>query len=80
MVLKADAAYSLGYSKPVQGFQFGSGPAAFGTPGAGGSFAFADPDVEVGFAYAPNRMGFHIRDDPRERALREAVYDCLDRR
>ncbi|MFC6722635.1 serine hydrolase domain-containing protein [Halobacteriaceae archaeon SHR40] len=76
-ILKLDAAYSLGYSKPLPGFQFGSGPTAFGAPGAGGSFAFADPEMEIGFAYAPNRMGFRLRDDPRERALREAVYDCL---
>lgn len=76
-ILTVDAAYSLGYSKPLPRFQFGSGPSAFGAPGAGGSFAFADPDAGLGFAYAPNRMGFRIRDDPRERALREAVYDCL---
>lgn len=77
MVLKTETAYSLGYWKPFDGFSFGS-PTAFGAPGAGGSFAFADPVRDLGFAYAPNRMGTHIWDDPRESALRDAVLSCLD--
>jgi hypothetical protein len=24
-----------------------------------------------------NHMGFHLSDDPREKALRDAVYSCL---
>lgn len=77
VVLKTETAYNLGFGKPHEGFRFGS-PRAFGTHGAGGSFAFADPARELGFAYAPNRMGTHLRDDPRERALREAVIECVD--
>lgn len=77
VVLKTETNYALGYWKPFDGFTFGS-PSAFGAPGAGGSFAFADPDRRLGFAYAPNRMGTHIWDDPRESALRDAVLDCLD--
>ncbi|MFD1513877.1 serine hydrolase domain-containing protein [Halomarina rubra] len=76
VVLKTDTAYTAGFWKPTEGFAFGS-PAAFGAPGAGGSFAFADPARALGFAYAPNRMGTHLWDDPRERALRDAVDDCL---
>jgi CubicO group peptidase (beta-lactamase class C family) len=79
LVLKTDASYSLGFWKPFPDFPFGTGERAFGTPGAGGSFGFADPDAELGFAYAPNRMGFGLWDDPRERALREEVYECLPR-
>ncbi len=76
-VLKVDNAFSLGFARPHGEFEFGSSPRAFGHPGAGGSFAFADPDREVSFAYVMNRMGFHLVDDPREKALRDAVYRSL---
>jgi len=76
-VLKVDTAFSLGYARPLGPFRFGSSERAFGHPGAGGSFAFADPDRNVSFAYVTNRLGFHLNDDPREKALRDAVYSCL---
>lgn len=76
-VLKVDTAYAFGFMKPSSTFQFGTNEKAFGTMGAGGSFGFADPDTEVGFAYAMTKMGFHIWDDPREKALRDALYRCL---
>ena len=76
-VLKVDTAFSLGFARPLAPFTFGSDSRAFGHPGAGGSFAFADPTRQVSFAYVMNRLGFHLRGDPREKALREAVYACL---
>jgi CubicO group peptidase (beta-lactamase class C family) len=76
-VLKVDTAFSLGFARPHGEFQFGSSGRAFGHPGAGGSFAFADPEREVSFAYVMNRMGFYLNDDPREKALRDALYACL---
>jgi CubicO group peptidase (beta-lactamase class C family) len=79
LVLRVPAAYAAGFVKPSELFPFGSSGRSFGHPGAGGSFAFADPDAEVGFAYAPNRLGHHLRDDPREKALRDALYRCLAR-
>jgi CubicO group peptidase (beta-lactamase class C family) len=76
-VLRVETAFSLGFARPLGPFQFGSSERAFGHPGAGGSFAFADPDRDVSFAYVMNRMGFYLNDDPREKPLRDALYRCL---
>lgn len=76
-VLRVDTSFSLGFLKPCPLSRFGLSQTAFGTPGAGGSFGFADPDAGLGFGYVMNRMGFHLVDDPREVALREATYRCL---
>jgi CubicO group peptidase (beta-lactamase class C family) len=76
-VLKVDTAFSLGFARPLRKFRFGSSERAFGHPGAGGSFAFVDPDRDVAFAYVMNRLGFRLNDDPREKALRDAVYRSL---
>jgi CubicO group peptidase (beta-lactamase class C family) len=81
LVIHIESVFSLGYCKPFPRFTFGSSAElAFGTPGAGGSFGFADPDTRVGFAYAMNKTGFRLYDDPRELALRDALYRCLGER
>jgi CubicO group peptidase (beta-lactamase class C family) len=76
LVLHATTSYALGWWRPFARFPFGS-PAAFGTPGAGGSFGYADPEHGLGFAYVTNRMGFHVWDDPRDLELRRALARCL---
>jgi CubicO group peptidase (beta-lactamase class C family) len=73
-VLRVDAVFSLGLLKPSPMCEFGSSGNAFGTPGFGGSFGFADPDTGVGFGYVMNRLGFHLTSDPRELALRQALF------
>ena len=74
-VLHIDTVFSLGFCKPSPEMAiFGSSDKAFGTPGAGGSFGFADPDTGIGYAYVMNKMGFHMV-DPRELALRNALFD-----
>lgn len=76
-VLQTNMVYSLGFIKSFPEFNFSPSSKAFGGAGTGGSNAFADPDAEIGFAYAPNQLGFHQFNDPRERCLRESVYECL---
>jgi CubicO group peptidase (beta-lactamase class C family) len=77
MILHTDTLFSLGYMKPFPAFNFGASEKAFGAPGLGVSFGYADPDARIGFAYAPNKLGFHLWDDPREKALRDALSRCL---
>ena len=65
-----------GYLKPSSIYNFGS-KSSFGFSGTGGSFAFADPESELGFAYIMNNMDFYGINDPREISLREAVYHSI---
>lgn len=77
-ILHVDTTFSLGYIKPFPRFRFGGSQwQAFGTPGAGGSFGFADPEHRVGYCYAMNRSGFRLWDDERERVIRDALYRVL---
>ncbi len=78
-ILHIDISYSLGFGKPSKLLRFGSSERAFGIPGSGGSFAYADPDLELGYAYAPNRFAYRFFDDPREKALRDAVHRSVSR-
>jgi CubicO group peptidase (beta-lactamase class C family) len=77
VVMGVPSHLSLGFLRPGPEIAFGSSPRAFGTPGAGGSFGFADPDARLGYAYVMNKLDFHIFDDPREKALREAVHRAI---
>jgi CubicO group peptidase (beta-lactamase class C family) len=79
-ILGVPAHYSLGFLRPGPEVTFGSSPRAFGAPGAGGSFGFADPDAGVGYAYVMNKMDFHLLDDPREKAIRHALYRAVAQR
>jgi CubicO group peptidase (beta-lactamase class C family)/hypothetical membrane protein len=78
-VLGVPSYFSLGFLRPGPDVWFGSSQRAFGSPGAGGSFAFADPDAHIGFAYVMNKLDFYLTDDPREKALRDAVYRAIAR-
>lgn len=73
--IKGEAEFSLGFMKPNHGFPFGT-PNSFGFPGAGGSFGFADPDRQIGYGYIPNRKGVTMGGDPRDMALRRALYSA----
>jgi CubicO group peptidase (beta-lactamase class C family) len=71
--------FSLGFLRPGPAVSFGSSQRAFGAPGAGGSFGFADPDAHLGYAYVMNKLDFYLVNDPREKALRDAIYRAIAR-
>lgn len=71
--------FSFGFLRPGPETAFGSSPRALGAPGAGGSFGFADPDLGIGYAYVMNKLDFWLMDDPREKALRSALYRAIAR-
>jgi len=73
-IMKGEIQFSLGYCKPGPSAPFGH-PTSFGHPGAGGSFAFADPETGIGYAYVTNRMGTALPFDARDVALRTAIPD-----
>ena len=74
--LKGEVQFSLGFMKPCENWRFGSA-LSFGSPGSGGSLGFADPEVDIGYAYVTSQMGTALTGDPRDVALREALYSAL---
>lgn len=77
VIFRLDSAFSMGFMKPFPILPFGSSGRSYGHSGMGGSFGFADPAAKLGYAYAMNRGGFSLPTDPREIALRTAVYNSL---
>jgi CubicO group peptidase (beta-lactamase class C family) len=74
--LKGEVQFSLGFMKPCAAWPFG-GPTSFGSPGSGGSLGFADPSAGIGYAYVTSQMGTTVTGDPRDVALRQALYRRL---
>jgi CubicO group peptidase (beta-lactamase class C family) len=72
-VMKGEVQFSLGFMKTNPAFSFGS-LGSFGHPGAGGSLGFADPKAQIGYGYIPNRKSVAFAGDPRDLALRHALY------
>jgi CubicO group peptidase (beta-lactamase class C family) len=68
--------FSLGFMKSNAVWPFGSA-GSFGSPGAGGSLGFADAATGVGYAYVTNHMGTSLKGDPRDVALRDALYSAI---
>jgi hypothetical protein len=74
--MRTTAQFSLGFMKPSESVPFGT-PEAFGSPGAGGAMGFADPAMQIGYGYVTCAMGTRLSGDPRDVALRDALYaDC----
>jgi len=68
--------FSLGFMKSSAAWPFGSA-CSFGSPGAGGSLGFADPETGISYAYVTSQMGTALTGDPRDVALRDALYSSL---
>lgn len=74
-VLLMPTRFGLGFMLSSSFSPFGS-PSSFGHPGAGGSLAFADPDIGYAFGYTMNKMASGLAGDPRTIALIDAVRNC----
>jgi len=75
--MKADGVhFAMGFMKHCPVWSFGY-EGSYGSPGSGGSLGFADPKAGIGYAYVTNQMGTALTGDPREIALRDAVYSSI---
>jgi len=68
--------FSLGFMKSGAVWPFGN-EGSFGSPGSGGSLGFADPKAGIGYGYVTSQMGTALTGDPRDLALRNALYSIL---
>jgi len=75
-VVGIDMCFGLGFMLPPNLALNNCSPHAYGHFGAGGSFAMADPENELAFAYVMNQMSSAV-DDVRAIQLVKAMYDCI---
>ena len=68
--------FSLGFMKSCPLISFGR-EGSYGAPGAGGAMGFADPVSGIGYGYVTSQMGTTLTGDPRDVALREALYASI---
>ncbi len=76
LVLERASRFGLGFQLSQPERPLGPNAGSFGHFGAGGSLGFADPQAGLAFAYVMNRGGPQWQ-DPRNRALIDAVYEAL---
>jgi CubicO group peptidase (beta-lactamase class C family) len=80
LVMEQPTRFGLGFeiTQPDAGFSFGPGARTFGHNGSGGSLGAIDPDANVAFGYAMNRMLWtDRRDDPRWPPIFDALYAAI---
>jgi CubicO group peptidase (beta-lactamase class C family) len=75
-ILDRKSRFGFGFQLTMPERPLGPGRASFGHYGAGGSLGMADPDAGIAFGYCMNRFGLRWQ-DPRNKALLEALYDAL---
>jgi CubicO group peptidase (beta-lactamase class C family) len=68
--------FSLGFMRHCPVWAFGN-EGSFGMPGTGGSLGFADPKAGIGYAYVTSQVGTSLTGDPRDLALRNALYSII---
>jgi len=75
-ILGEEVAFGLGFVPTSQRRPLGPNPRAFGHFGSGGALGFADLDAGVAFGYVMNHV-IPRWQSTRNRALIDALYDCL---
>jgi CubicO group peptidase (beta-lactamase class C family) len=75
-VLGEEVTFGLGFKPTVPRRPFGPNPKSFGHFGTGGAVGFADPSAGVAFGYVMNHV-IPRWQSTRNRALIDALYDCL---
>jgi CubicO group peptidase (beta-lactamase class C family) len=75
VVLISPTTFGMGFMTHGEHSTF-AGPGSFGHSGAGGSFGFAQPQLDLAMSYVMNTMMVTLDGDPRAQRLTHAVLKC----
>lgn len=78
LVMELPTSFGLGFEHTIPEWPFGPGVRTYGHNGSGGSLGFVDPDADVSFGYAMNRLWWGPdRSDPRWAPIIDTLYAAL---